>query len=493
MQSFLSIAISLGFLFTTSFVLISCMSCRRFIAKRKLKKEKKKERVNIPEIKIDIGESQLEEKQENGIANPSYQEAGGSNQETEMKNGTEEKIETDVENVIEATEINENIIKQEVISEEQEASAVGVENKAYGEPKGEHPVSNTSVERETTEVTVVPTEAEPINHANRNELPTNKVLQTQEETGLFDEKLSKEELEPYDDMVLEGEWRRPVVLSQLLEIGIINKKMADEIKSEIMNAKRKQKEEDTYDDEEIPEMLKKYLCGEEPIAGILVAETGEKKSIFKSAKDGILRRGTAISLLEAQAATGNIIDPVTGRKMSVKEATQLGLLDKVYETVLLRAERAVIGYKFRASDHVLSLYEAMQKGLVVESHGLRLLEAQCATGGIIDHKINVRVPLDVAIKREILDERLKQKLEDDEGDDTKTFFDPNTEENVTYKELMRRSIVDRDTGLRLYPLEKIIKKRISYGSYSGRSSRSSSRTVSRSNSQENLAAMNLSP
>jgi len=112
------------------------------------------------------------------------------------------------------------------------------------------------------------------------------------------------------------------------------------------------------------------------ILGIVMMDTGEKKSIYKAAKEGYIRRGTAISILEAQAATGNIIDPLTGRKMSVTEAAQLGLLDKIYEQCLLRAERAVSGYKTRLSDEKLSIFEAMTRGLVVEEHAIRLLESQ---------------------------------------------------------------------------------------------------------------------
>ena len=49
----------------------------------------------------------------------------------------------------------------------------------------------------------------------------------------------------------------------------------------------------------------------------------------KAAKEGYIKRPTAITLLEAQAATGNIIDPLTGRKLSVTEAAEIGYIDKV--------------------------------------------------------------------------------------------------------------------------------------------------------------------
>lgn len=291
--------------------------------------------------------------------------------------------------------------------------------------------------------------------------------------------------DPYDNVVFQGGWRRPVALKHMVDIGLIDRATADEIVQEVKETKLKLKSDELCQ-EHIPDKLKNYICGEQPVAGVIL-ETGEKKTIYRSAKEGILRRGTAISLLEAQAATGNIIDPLTGRKMSVKEASQLGVLDRVYEAVLLRAERAVTGYKSRVTEDVISLNEAMLKGLVVESHGLRLLQAQYATGGVIDHNINIRVPLDVAVERNLLTERLRKKLEDG-GDDQKTFFDPNTEQNVTYKELITRSIVDQDTGLRLYPLERATRRRY-YSTTSGRSSLASSRHGSRAGSFENIPSL----
>ena len=38
-------------------------------------------------------------------------------------------------------------------------------------------------------------------------------------------------------------------------------------------------------------------------------------SICQAVKEGLLRRNTALELLEAQAATGNMIDPLTGKNI----------------------------------------------------------------------------------------------------------------------------------------------------------------------------------
>lgn len=57
--------------------------------------------------------------------------------------------------------------------------------------------------------------------------------------------------------------------------------------------------------------------------------------------------------------------------------------------------------------------------------------------GIIDPKANHRLPVEVAFDRGLFDETLNAVLEDP-SDDTRGFFDPNTQENLTYLELMDR-------------------------------------------------------
>jgi len=49
----------------------------------------------------------------------------------------------------------------------------------------------------------------------------------------------------------------------------------------------------------------------------------------------------------------------------------------------------------------------------------------------------VQVPISVAYKRGLFDKRMNEILEDP-SDDTKGFFDPNTEENLSYLDLMQR-------------------------------------------------------
>ena len=217
----------------------------------------------------------------------------------------------------------------------------------------------------------------------------------------------------YDVEFING-WRKPVSLSALQRSGRIDKSTIDKYLDGDMTK------------EKLEEVLQPFLFGAEPLAGIVMMDTGEKKSIFKAAKEGYIKRPTAIALLEAQAATGNIIDPLTGRKMGVSEAAQLGYIDKVYEQCLLRAERAVHGYKTRLSDEKLSTFEAMERGLVVEESAVKMLEAQLATGGVIDVRANHRIPVDWALKRNLINEKIYRMLKLKDDNKMKMFEDPNT-------------------------------------------------------------------
>ncbi|ELR54872.1 hypothetical protein M91_08868, partial [Bos mutus] len=150
--------------------------------------------------------------------------------------------------------------------------------------------------------------------------------------------------------------------------------------------------------QEVAEMdhVRRYLEGGSFIAGVLIQDTREKMSISEALRRNVLRPGTALVLLEAQAATGFLIDPVENRKLTVQEAFAAGMFGRETYQKLLSAERAVTGYTDPYTGEQISLFQAMKKDLIVREHGIRLLEAQIATGGIIDPVHSHRVPADAA-------------------------------------------------------------------------------------------------
>ncbi|XP_068861788.1 plectin-like isoform X8 [Aphelocoma coerulescens] len=226
------------------------------------------------------------------------------------------------------------------------------------------------------------------------------------------------------------------------------------VRSQVMDEATAQRlQEGLTSVEEVSKNLKKFLEGTSCIAGVFVDSTKERLSVYQAMKKGIIRPGTAFELLEAQAATGYVIDPIKGLKLTVEEAVRMGIVGPEFKDKLLSAERAVTGYRDPYTGKLISLFQAMKKGLILKDHGIRLLEAQIATGGIIDPEESHRLPVEVAYKRGLFDEEMNEILLDP-SDDTKGFFDPNTEENLTYLQLMERCITDPETGLCLLPLKE---------------------------------------
>ncbi|CAM9176874.1 unnamed protein product, partial [Bubo scandiacus] len=184
------------------------------------------------------------------------------------------------------------------------------------------------------------------------------------------------------------------------------------------------------------------------IAGVFIQTMNKKVSIYDAMMRGLLTPGTALVLLEAQAASGFLTDPVRNEKLSVKEAMTAGVIGRDFYEKLLSAEGAVTGYTEPYTGHKISLFQAMKKEFIVREHAIRLLEAQIATGGIIDPVHSHRLPVEVAYQRGYFDQEMCHFLSNPKNQ-TRSCFDPNTHENLTYTQLLRRCVPDPDTGLLL--------------------------------------------
>ncbi|KAM4568863.1 plectin isoform 2-T2 [Fundulus diaphanus] len=234
--------------------------------------------------------------------------------------------------------------------------------------------------------------------------------------------------------------RKQITIEELVRSQIIDQQTVADLNEGLISV------------EEVSNRLSRYLEGTGCIAGVFLESNKERLSIYQAMKKNMIRPGTAFELLEAQAATGYVIDPIKNLKLTVNEAVKMGIVGPEFKDKLLSAERAVTGYRDPYSGKTISLFQAMKKGLILKDHGIRLLEAQIATGGIIDPEESHRLPVEVAYKRGFFDEEMNEILTDP-SDDTKGFFDPNTEENLTYLQLMERCITDPDTGLVLLLLK----------------------------------------
>ena len=209
-------------------------------------------------------------------------------------------------------------------------------------------------------------------------------------------------------VILKNGWRGTTTLSSLFETGCINEK------------KFRYLLDNPYD-QEAKKDLNRWLIGiRPPIAGLELLDRS-RMTFLKALNNNIILPGTVTSLLEAQAATGGIIDPITGLKYSVKEAVKKNLINENMVAILKRSENAVHGYVNRlnpSAQHThrtkvrqrLNILQAMEKGLVVEPHGKRILEAQVATGGVIDFIRGHRVPLEFALEEKLISGYLYELL-----------------------------------------------------------------------------------
>ncbi|XP_051554188.1 desmoplakin-like isoform X2 [Myxocyprinus asiaticus] len=243
----------------------------------------------------------------------------------------------------------------------------------------------------------------------------------------------------YQKVTVQG-LRGEVSLTELMDSNLLTQADLDKINQGKLTGK------------DIEDRLKLYLGGSSCIAGIYDEAKNRVMPFYQAMKEGLIRRGTTLELLEAQAASGFIIDPVSNVCMTVEDAWRRSLVGKEFKDKLLSAEKAVTGYKDPATGKIISLFQAIEKGLIERGHGIRLLEAQIASGGIIDPKGSHRIDVEVAYKRGYFNREINDILTY-EGDDTKGFFDPNTHENLTYLQLKKRCITDPKTGLILLPLK----------------------------------------
>uniref|UniRef100_A0A3B5MNN4 Uncharacterized protein n=1 Tax=Xiphophorus couchianus TaxID=32473 RepID=A0A3B5MNN4_9TELE len=190
----------------------------------------------------------------------------------------------------------------------------------------------------------------------------------------------------------------------------------------------------------------------------------EKLSIYEAMRRRVLQHSTGLALLEAQAGTGFITDPVKKQKYSVDDAVKAGVVGPELHEKLLSAEKAVTGYKDPYTGSKISLFQAMKKELVLREHAIPILEAQITTGGIIDPVSSHRVPNDAAIQRGFFSKEMLKSFSEQTGD-IKGFTNPNTNERVTYSQLLEKCRRDPNTGLCYLPLSKVEAPAVTEKSY----------------------------
>lgn len=240
-----------------------------------------------------------------------------------------------------------------------------------------------------------------------------------------------------DDRFIFQGLRKNVSAKQLVEARILDGKTMEQLESGRATVQEVQKAIDTY------------LTKATAIAGLYLEASREKISFSLAAKKGVIDKGLAFEFLEAQAVTGFIIDPSTGKKYSVEEAFTSGFADQEFKEKLLEAEKAVIGYIH--SNKRLSVFQAIEARLLERQKGKRILEAQIATGGVIDPVKSVRIPPEVAVLKGLLNHTTLKFLHEP-ASNIKGFHFPTNKQSMYYSELLELCVLDLDSKTFLLPI-----------------------------------------
>ncbi|MBN3308874.1 DYST protein, partial [Amia calva] len=200
--------------------------------------------------------------------------------------------------------------------------------------------------------------------------------------------------------------------------------------------------------EEVQMSLENLLNKKSAIAGLYLESSRKKMSFLEAASKGFIAKTYAVEFLEAQAATGFIIDPMSGDKYSVEEALQKGVVEEELKDKLLEAEKAVTGYLHGGK--TLSVFQAIEHRLLERQKGKRIIEAQIATGGVIDPQRSIRLPPNVALEQGILNKVTLQHLYEPISN-PKGFHNPDTGQKMYYFELVNMCVFDVDGSVFLLP------------------------------------------
>ncbi|KAM9005100.1 dystonin isoform 17-T17 [Sarcophilus harrisii] len=200
--------------------------------------------------------------------------------------------------------------------------------------------------------------------------------------------------------------------------------------------------------EDIQKSLSKFLTKSTAIAGLYLESTKERMTFTLAAKKIIIDKALALAFLEAQAATGFIIDPISGQKYSVENAFMKGIVDNEFKNQLLEAEKAVLGYLHCSKK--LSVFQAIESRLLERKKGKHILEAQVACGGVIDPVRSIRVPPEIAVQLGLLNNAILQFLHEPSSN-TRAFPNPNNKQALYYSELLRMCVFDTDSKCFLLP------------------------------------------
>lgn len=230
--------------------------------------------------------------------------------------------------------------------------------------------------------------------------------------------------------------RGRVSIKKLIKTKIITEETALKLKTGLMTM------------DEVQKSLAQFTGKPVSIAGIYIESGKKKMSFMDAAEAGIMARTYAIEFLEAQAATGAIIDPITGESYSASDAIDKRIIGGELRDRITDADKAVSGYPHGGK--LLSVFQAMEERILDRHRGKGILEAQIATGGLIHPLIGMRVPPDCAIEQGLINQATLQTLFDPISN-PKSFHNPETGQRAYYTELIKLCVYDVNGDVYLLP------------------------------------------
>ncbi|XP_075764822.1 microtubule-actin cross-linking factor 1 isoform X4 [Pelodiscus sinensis] len=206
-------------------------------------------------------------------------------------------------------------------------------------------------------------------------------------------------------------------------------------------------------------------------------ETKERVSLEHAVSLGLVNLDLHDKVLEIQALSGSIMDPVSGQRLALSKAVKEGLLpEPVMEKAassselkygIVDPESCMIlpysecikkckidiesGQRYlalapfraiqdRATGAALTCAQAVQRGEVDLWPSLRVLQAQAATGGVVDGATGERLSLLPAVERGVMDEEMGQIIASHQmavGE----IVDAKSGTKVTLKEAVERGLI----------------------------------------------------
>lgn len=230
--------------------------------------------------------------------------------------------------------------------------------------------------------------------------------------------------------------RHTVTAKQLVEAKLLDMKTVEQLRLGLKTV------------EEVQKTLSKFLTKPTSVAGLYLESTKEKMSFASAANKIIIDKMITLAFLEAQAATGFIIDPLSGHTYSVEDAVHKGVIDPEFKNRLLEAEKAALGYS--CSSKTLSVFQAMENRMLDRQKGKHILEAQIASGGVIDPVRGIRVPPEIALQEGLLNNAILQFLHEPSSN-SRVFPNPNNKQALYYSELLQMCVFDVDCQCFLFP------------------------------------------